>query len=214
MIQTRFAALIFDLDGTLVQSEHLHRLSWDGPLAALGIFVDDERYLRDFAGKPGTQIARDHLGLSDPVLIQQLYEDVTAAYWDLAEGNVKPTRGLIPFLETLGDLPKAVCTSAQYDSATRMIAALGLADRFDVVVTASDVRLGKPDPEPFVLAAERLNVDPAICLAFEDSANGLRSARAAGMACVGIGDGRERYPELADIWIADFTDSRLEQWIV
>src|SRR4029079_6954135 len=86
MIRTRFAGFMFDLDGTLVQSEHLHRLSWDGPLAKLGIIVDDEQYLRDFAGRPGTLIARDHLGLSDPMMIQQLYDDVTEAYWGLADG--------------------------------------------------------------------------------------------------------------------------------
>ena len=213
MITTRFEGFVFDLDGTLVQSEHLHRLSWDAPLARLGIVVDDAQYHREFAGKPGTQIARDHLGLTDPVLIQQLYDDVTTAYWELAAGSVGPTAGLLHFLDDLGGLPKAVCTSAQYDSATRMLEVLQIADRFSAVVTASDVVLGKPHPEPFLLAADRLGLPATVCVAFEDSSNGLRSARAAGMACIGVRAGVETFPELADYWIADFTDTGLEEWL-
>jgi HAD superfamily hydrolase (TIGR01509 family) len=214
MIQTRFAGFVFDLDGTLVQSEHLHRLSWNAPLGALGITIDDDRYAREFAGMPGTQIAQEHLGLTDPAVIQQLYEDVTEAYWMLAEGNVEPTPGLVRFLDELGDVPKAVCTSAQYDSAHRMLGMLHLTERFGAVITATDVTRGKPDPEPFLLAAERLGVRANVCLAFEDSANGLRSARSAGMQCVGIGIGAKQFPDLADYWIEDFTDAGLEHWIV
>jgi HAD superfamily hydrolase (TIGR01509 family) len=182
-------------------------------LGALGIEIDDDRYAREFAGMPGTQIAQEHLGLTDPAVIQQLYEDVTAEYWTLADGNVRPTAGLVPFLDQLGDVPKAVCTSAQYDSTHRMLEVLELRDRFDAVVTANDVTRGKPDPEAFLLAAERLGVAAIDCLAFEDSANGLRSARSAGMTCIGIGAGVGHYPELADYWIADFTSAGLEQWI-
>lgn len=205
----RFAAAIFDLDGTLVQSEHLHRQSWIEPLAELGIAVDEDAYLRDFAGKPGMLIIRDHVGLEGDAALD-LYERVTEGYWQLAV-EAEPTAGLLTFLDQLVKLPKAVCTSAQRESAHRMLDLLGLTYRFDVIVTATDVKRGKPDPEPFHLAAEQLAVHPAACIAFEDSANGLRAARAAGMTVVGIGPGATTFGDLAERWIEDFTDPALQR---
>ena len=203
----RFAAAIFDLDGTLVQSEHLHQQSWVEPLAELGIAVDDDIYLRDFAGKPGMLIIRDHVGLEGEAALD-LYERVTEGYWQLAI-EAKTTSGLLEFLDLLGGLPKAVCTSAERESAHRMLDLLDLTRRFDAIVTATDVTHGKPDPEPFALTATRLGVDPTTCIAFEDSANGLRSARSAGMTVVGVGPGQATYANLADHWIEDFTDPSL-----
>lgn len=211
MNNVRFDAAIFDLDGTLVQSEHLHRQSWIEPLAELGIAIDEDAYLRDFAGKPGMLIIRDHVGLDGEEALA-LYERVTEGYWQLAV-EAEPTAGLIDFLDCLGTLPKAVCTSAQHESAHRMLDLLELTARFDAIVTATDVTRGKPDPEPFRLAAERLSVDPADCIAFEDSANGLRSAHAAGMTVVGVGPDSDSYGDLADYWIVDFTDSILTEVI-
>ena len=208
-----YRAAVFDLDGTLVQSEHLHRESWIEPLARRGMTVDDVTYFRDFAGKPGMQIIRDHVGLIDAEA-ESLYHDVNSRYWAIAVDAVQPTAGLVPFLESIRELPKAVCTSAQRESALRMLDLLGLTKFFDAVVTATDVDRGKPDPEPFLLAAIRLAVKPDTCVAFEDSANGLISARSAGMATVGIGPGRGLYADLADDWIADFTDSTLEHLMV
>jgi sugar-phosphatase len=92
-----------------------------------------------------------------------------------------------------------------------MLALLDLTSGFDAIVTATDVTSGKPDPEPFSLAATRLGVDPAKCIAFEDSANGLRSARAAGMTVVGVGPGKATYGDLAEHWIEDFTDPVLPE---
>jgi HAD superfamily hydrolase (TIGR01509 family) len=205
----RYSAAIFDLDGTLVQSEHLHRLSWNEPLARRGIVIDDATYYRDFAGMPGMLIIRDHIGLQGESA-EMLYQDVTAAYWAIATDQVLPTAGLLTFLSRITNIPKAVCTSAQRDSASRMLDLLELTSHFTTVVTATDVVNGKPDPEPFLLAASRLNVANNHCVAFEDSANGLRSARSAGMYCIGVGDGVERYPNFADLWIVDFSDDRLK----
>lgn len=204
--------LVFDMDGTLAQSEHFHRESWVAPLARLGITLDDETYLMHFAGKPGLHIIRDHIGLDGDAAIN-LYEQVNAAYWDIAEHALEPTTGLIAFLDSVRGLPLAVCTSAQRVSAMRMLDLLGLVDRFRAVVTASDVSHGNPDPEPFLRAAQAIDCDPGSCIAFEDAANGLTSARAAGMFCIGVGAGRERLPELADGWIADFADPALRSLV-
>jgi HAD superfamily hydrolase (TIGR01509 family) len=208
MSPLRFAGAIFDMDGTLVQSEHLHRESWIEPLAEIGIAVDEDAYLRDFAGKPGMKIISDHIGLNGEAAIA-LYDRVTSNYWQIAVSQVEPTAGLLAFLDRISPLPKAVCTSAQRESARRMLDLLDLTSRFDAIITATDVTRGKPDPEPFQLAASRLNLAADSCIAFEDSANGLVSARAAGMYCVGVGAGATVYADLANVWISDFTDSEL-----
>jgi HAD superfamily hydrolase (TIGR01509 family) len=204
MSPLRFAGAIFDMDGTLVQSEHLHRESWKEPLAEIGIAVDEDAYLRDFAGKPGMKIISDHIGLNGEAAIA-LYDRVTSNYWQIAVSQVEPTAGLLAFLDRISPLPKAVCTSAQRESARRMLDLLDLTSRFDAIITATDVTRGKPDPEPFQLAASRLNLAADSCIAFEDSANGLVSARAAGMYCVGVGAGATVYADLANVWISDFT---------
>jgi HAD superfamily hydrolase (TIGR01509 family) len=134
---------------------------------------------------------------------------VTSNYWQIAVSQVEPTAGLLAFLDRISPLPKAVCTSAQRESARRMLDLLDLTSRFDAIITATDVTRGKPDPEPFQLAASRLNLAADSCIAFEDSANGLVSARAAGMYCVGVGAGATVYADLANVWISDFTDSEL-----
>jgi HAD superfamily hydrolase (TIGR01509 family) len=208
MSPLRFAGAIFDMDGTLVQSEHLHRESWKEPLAEIGIAVDEDAYLRDFAGKPGMKIISDHIGLNGEAAIA-LYDRVTSNYWQIAVSQVEPTAGLLAFLDRISPLPKAVCTSAQRESARRMLDLLDLTSRFDAIITATDVTRGKPDPEPFQLAASRLNLAADSCIAFEDSANGLVSARAAGMYCVGVGAGATVYADLANVWISDFTDPEL-----
>ena len=200
--------LIFDLDGTIAQSEGLHRISWDAPLAAIGVEIDDDIYATEFAGKPGLHIIRDYLGLDDDAALS-LYDQVNAAYWQLAEQDLAHTAGLLPFLSATDHLPRAVCTSAQRPSAMRMLSLLGITDAFRAIISATEVTHGKPHPEPFLTAARAIGCEPARCLAFEDSANGLISARAAGMHTVGIGDGRSRFPDLADRWIDDFTDPEL-----
>ena len=114
----------------------------------------------------------------------------------------------------LAATPKSVCTSAQRDSALRMLDMLDLTRHFDAIVTATDVSLGKPDPEPFLLAAARTGIDPTRCVAFEDSTNGLIAARAAGMTCVGIGSGTGANAPLVDGWIVDFTDPALDRMVM
>src|ERR671915_1896381 len=98
MTTFRFAAAVFDLDGTLVQSEYLHRQSWVEPLAELGIAVDEDVYLRDFAGKPGMLIIRDHVGLDGDEALA-LYERVNDNYWRFAISEGEPTKGLLDFFD-------------------------------------------------------------------------------------------------------------------
>jgi sugar-phosphatase len=183
--ERRFDAVIFDLDGTLVDTEPLHERSWTIALAELGMTMPDGEYRRHFSGRPGIQTCLERFGMSREEAIATS-DLVTQVYWELAAGNVAPLPGLTAFLEQLNGVPKAVATSARRASAMRMLDELGLTDSFDTVVTADDITHGKPHPEIFLTAAAKLVVAPERCLVFEDSPAGLAAGRAAGMTCVGI----------------------------
>lgn len=207
MTAGRFAAAIFDMDGTLVDTEPIHRRAWMSVLPELGVTIDEAEYAATFSGRPGREIARLRLHASEaeaPVIVDR----VMARFWQIAADDLRPMPGVVAFLDSLGDLPLAVATSNLRVDALRTLAAIGLLDRFRAVVTVDDVTRGKPHPEPFFRAATELGVRAADCVAFEDSANGLLSARAAGMFCVGIASSTRDLPA-ADIVLGGFEDPSL-----
>jgi len=172
------SALLLDLDGTLVNSEPLHRegyrtyfatRGWDVP--DLGIFTG-RRALDIFATEPGPWS-----GLDPRTVLAEVLEHVP----DEDPAPVAGARELILAARTTGT-PTAIVTSAGPPWVERSLSALGLGlDSVDLVVTALDVAEGKPDPEGFALACERLAADPAHAVAAEDSPAGIRAARAAGV---------------------------------
>lgn len=172
------SALLLDLDGTLVNSEPLHRegyrtyfaaKGWDVP--DLGIFTG-RRALDVFASEPGPWSGLDPQVVLDEVLAHVPDEDPEP---------VAGARELILAARSSGT-PTAIVTSAGPPWVARSLSALGLGvDSIDLVVTALDVVAGKPHPEGFALACERLAADPAGAVAAEDSPAGIRAARAAGV---------------------------------
>jgi sugar-phosphatase len=208
-VREKFAAAIFDMDGTLVETDHFHRRSWQEYLLQRGAPVSDAHYYARIAGRPGKNVLPEVLGLPP----EESEAEITAIekrYWELAAGNMHPLAGLWEFLEEISDRPKALATSARRYSALRTLEELELADRLDAVVTAEDITNGKPDPEVFLLAAERLGVEPERCLAFEDSVSGVDAARAAEMCCVGVATSHTpRELGEAHLVIRDFRDEQL-----
>jgi beta-phosphoglucomutase family hydrolase len=203
-------AAVFDMDGTLVDTEPLHREAWLSTLAEIGVRIDEAEYAATFSGRPGREIARDRLGLTE-LEATAFAARVMDRFWEIAADRLRPLPGLEALLERLANWPLAVATSARREDAHRMLAELGLAGRFRAVVTIEDVTRGKPDPEPFLLAAERIRVRPEACLAFEDSANGLKAATAAGMFCIAIG--QSGGDGIAHLDLPGYDDPRLAEFL-
>jgi sugar-phosphatase len=195
-----FAAVLFDLDGTLVDSTPAVERSWYTVAGEHGVELTT---FGTFHGIPAAQAVPMVLGTG---------VDVAAAVRRLEALEIADTDGVVVLpgaAEALADVPgerAAIVTSCTDALAGARIGAAGLKAP-EVVVTASMTSIGKPDPAPYLLAAERLGVAPGDCLVVEDAAAGLRSARAAGAATLAVGtthdaaelDADGRADTLADI---------------
>jgi HAD superfamily hydrolase (TIGR01509 family) len=181
-----FRAYLFDCDGTIVDSMPLHYLAWSQALASWGCpFAEDLFYA--WGGRPVAEIVaalNAQHGLAMPV------EQVTARREALYLEHLHLVRAVPEVLAHIelshGRIPFAVVSGSTRDSVTASLQALNLLDRFDTLVCAGDYQRAKPDPQPFLIAAERLGVAPRDCLVFEDTEMGIQAATAAGMASVKV----------------------------
>lgn len=181
-----FAAYLFDLDGTIADSMPVHFRSWTQAVEeAGGTFPEDVFYSLGGVPLPRTvEILNEKFGYHmDPVKTAHRKEELYLAVMD----EVQPIASVVAQIEAQhGKIPLAVVSGSPRQSIVRTLTALHLLDRFDVLVGAEDYTHGKPDPEPFLVAARQLGVAPADCLVFEDAEAGIQSAEAAGMAWVRV----------------------------
>ena len=182
-------AVIFDMDGVLVDSGAYHRAAWRALLKELGVEPEDGEFWRLTIGRPVEEALPLLVGrrLSSQE-IARYSKRKTDLYHRLANGRFEPVPGAVAFVRGLeaGNIPRALATSASPRSVTAVLEDLGLTRQFPVVVTADDVERGKPDPEVYLTAASRLAVAPRECVVFEDSLVGLEAARRASMLPIGL----------------------------
>lgn len=182
--------VVFDMDGLLVDSEVVFRDAMMKAARSLGRDLPLKVFL-SMVGAPWEQnrdLALDHFGEGfDADAWRAEYQRI--AHAEIAAGVVLK-QGVIEILDLLESrqLPRAVATSSSHAAVERQLGASGIVPRFQAIVARGDYARGKPAPDPFLMAAERLGVDPAACLALEDSHNGVRAAHAAGMMTVMVPD--------------------------
>lgn len=182
--------VVFDMDGLLLDTERLYKQVMAEICAEWELHLSDEIFI-SLVGIPANKseaIYRHHYGESfDVDLFNRLcFERITA----LCEVEVPLKPGAKLLVEQLNarQVPIAVATSTGRDMAHNFLDKTGLRPHFDHIVTGTDVTHGKPNPEPFLTAAKRLDLPPENCIAFEDSHNGVRAAHAAGMATIMVPD--------------------------
>lgn len=180
-------AVVFDMDGVLVDSGAHHREAWRAMFRDVGVTPPPE-FWRVTIGRPADAAVALLVEGLDAAEARRLAEVKRAHYARLARRGAVAVAGAPGFIEALARLgvPRAVATSATRRDLDRVLAALGLRRRFEVVVTADDVRWGKPHPEVYLKAAAGLGVDPSACVVFEDAVVGVQAARAAGMRVIGV----------------------------
>ncbi|MFD4641880.1 HAD-IA family hydrolase [Lentzea sp. NPDC058436] len=195
-MRLEFDAVLFDLDGTLIDSTAAVRRAWRRWAEEEGV---DPARLDGTEGKP----AKDIVAL---LLPPERHAEGLAHYSHIATHDLEGVvvlPGALDATSSAGSM-KAIVTSCTRDVTAARTAAAGLPVT-DVVVTADDVDHGKPAPTPYLSAAEQLGADPSRCLAVEDTASGLESGRAAGCTTLGVGTGLD-----ADVVVPDLSYARFE----
>lgn len=181
-------AVLWDVDGTLIDSREYHWLSWHGALAAEDFRLTREQFERTF-GRRNEEILGGYFPHYDSAQVARVGEAKEVAYRGLVrERGIELLPGVRAWLERLrseGWL-QALASSAPRLNLDAIVSALGLEHFFSAIASAEDVTEGKPDPQVFLSAASKLGVGPSRCVVVEDAPAGTEAARRAGMRSVGV----------------------------
>ena len=182
-------ALLFDLDGTLANTDELHHLAFADLFAPHGVNLTYSDYATNILGRPNTAIMDRYfpqLSVAEQTAIADWKE---ATYRDMLPNHaLKPLPGLIALLDWADahGIKTAVVTNAPRASAEAVLPALGIQDRFQTLIIGDECTAPKPDPAPYRAAMSALNVTPAESIAFEDAPSGLRAAKGSGAFVFGM----------------------------
>ena len=182
-------AVLWDMDGTLIDSEEFHWKSWYLTLQDEGIAITREQFLSTF-GQRNDAIISQWLGpAATPERAARIAESKEIMYRHLVRRDgISPLPGVADCLRRLHrqGWRQAIASSAPRANIETVLEVLSAVPIFDAIVSAEDVRKGKPDPEVYLLAAKRLGVLPDCCIVVEDAVAGIEAARAAGMRSIGV----------------------------
>jgi beta-phosphoglucomutase len=180
-------AVLWDLDGTLVDTKEFHYQSWKLALPEFGVAFPADRFQRSF-GMNNAGVLEVFLGRPvEPELLATISERKEILFRELLHGNVQALPGVRAWLDRLQDwgARQAVASSAPPANIDIMLGELGLAPYFDAIVSGYELP-SKPDPAVFLRAAEQVGVAPRDCIVMEDATAGVAAARSAGMRCIAV----------------------------
>ena len=203
-------AAIFDWDGVIIDSAKLHEQSWHRLAAELGKPIAPGSFLRGFGMKSAWIIEKIHRWATEPAEITRVTERKEALYREVvAQSDIAPLPGVVTWLECLHEagIPCAVASSTHRLNIEAVLDRIGLRHAFREIISAEDVEHGKPNPEVFAKAAERLGVGVEHCVVFEDAHVGIEAAHAAGMKVVAVATTHS----LEQLTAADLVVRRLDE---
>ncbi len=214
---TDLAAILYDLDGTLVNTDPLHFQVWQAMLRNFELDIDEAFYQTKISGRLNPAIVQDLLPHLSPDERQQFIEQKEAQFREQAP-QLAPLAGLVEIIQwaTAQGMKQGVVTNAPTKNVYHVLKALHLEETFDQVVIADVLGIGKPDPAPYIHALKAFNLSPHQAIAFEDSPSGMRSAVGAGIPTVGIAsthDPQTLYALGAALVVPDFAAPALWHWL-
>jgi beta-phosphoglucomutase family hydrolase len=214
-----FQAVLFDMDGVVVDNLPYHVDAWLLFCERKGIPLTREIFYRELNGMNSKDtfewFYKREMTRAE---VEVLEEEKELIYRDFYREHIKPANGLLVFLEKLRahGIKTALATSAGPGNIDFIVDGLGIRDQFDAIIGGAEVQKGKPDPEIYVRAASLVGVEPAACWVIEDSLQGIAAGQAAGMRVVGISTShtpeelahtnvvRADFTNLFDILVRDF----------
>lgn len=189
-------AVLWDMDGTLIDSEDYHWISWRDALLARGITITHAQFLSTF-GQRNDAIITQWLGTPSPGVIEKIAADKEEIYRELVrERGIEPLPGVARWVRRLQEQGwlQAIATAAPRKNVEVVLEALSATHHFQAIVSAEDVERGKPDPEVYLKAAGRVGVTPAQCIVVEDAVAGVEGAQKAGMRSIGVSHNGKHLP--------------------
>jgi len=186
----RPSAVIFDMDGLLFDTEALWQEALLSAAAEAGHAIPAEVFNKSIGVRRSQCRALFLSHFGEDFRFDDFHADWRRHYWLIAESKLPLKPGVPELLDCLDQrrLPRAIATSSSRTTVEHHLTSHSMMDRFDAIICRGDYENGKPAPDPFLKAAERLRVEPRLCLALEDSHIGVRSASAAGMMTAMVPD--------------------------
>ncbi len=194
-------AVIFDMDGVLIDSVLFHWQAMNQVLARYAIHIEDSE-LRNYVGRPvAHQLKQISEKFDIPLDIDVIVETLKPIKEELQK-DMRPKEGVVELIELLrrNGIPIAIGTSSTMADTTQKLTDAGILHYFETLVTHDDVTSHKPDPAVYLAAAEKLHMPPSQCIVIEDAPSGIEAAKRAGMKCVAV---LAPYTTVSDLHEAD-----------
>ena len=207
-------AILWDLDGVIVDSGEYHLASYRWLLGQRGVELSSEYYYSKLFGRRNWDILQDVLGPLSEAAVHALAEQKEAKFRELARGHIAALPGAVPLLRRAHEagFRQSIVSSTPRANIDMIVDTLGVGAYLDAMVGEEDSERGKPDPQPFTTAADRLGVPYARCVVIEDAPEGIEAGKAAGMRTIGVATTRppERLAATgADLVVASLEDARV-----
>jgi HAD superfamily hydrolase (TIGR01509 family) len=195
--------VVFDMDGLIFDTETTYRDALMATAADLGHRLPEDFFFALIGLPSEVALPLWHAEFGPDIDIDAFLAEARRRFHARVEAGDLLKPGVVELLDTIGSLsiPHAIATSSKRDTVEHHLAAHGLTNRFPVIVAHGDYARGKPNPDPFLLAAERLHLPPEACIALEDSHNGVRAAASAGMMTVMVPDLLEATDEIRKLCV-------------
>lgn len=212
-------AVIFDMDGVIIDSNPYHRMAWGRFLDTKGIVISDDVFKNQIFGTTGSGALRRLIGegLTEGE-VEAFKREIEGEYRDIIRhlDGVEPVNGLVDFMESIknGGHKIALATSAPAENVELVLNRFGIYKLFDLMVDITQVTKGKPDPEIYQMAVNRLSISKRQCVVFEDSISGITAAKCAGLVVIGVttSHSSEELKEAGAVFtIGDFSEISLEK---
>jgi sugar-phosphatase len=209
-------AFLFDMDGTLVDTEYLYIDATQMALKEKGHLLDRSKIREIVYGRSQTDVSSDLYELFPDVDPEELRQRTGHFHSRISGQEDIRIHSSIALLKRLAaDYPVAVVSGSPRDAVCDYVDLISASEHISFLLGSEDYRPGKPDPTCYLMAAEKLGIDPVRCLVFEDSTVGVKAAKAAGMSCIALKREGMPYQDFttADLVLSDLDQFRLEDWL-